>query len=145
VTGGRAIDPAGLGVLDANSFAGRRPNEISNPNVGALHSFAQWFNTAAFVNPPNAAGPPGGARRGAIRGPGLQRWDISLFKNTKIREHTSLQFRAEAFNIFNHTNFQLGVPNVGPTGSNRLNSPQFGKAGGTFSPRNLQFGLKLSF
>ncbi|PYU42107.1 MAG: adenylyl cyclase [Acidobacteria bacterium] len=137
VTGGRAIDPAGLGVLDANSFAGRRPNEISNPNVGALHSFAQWFNTAAFVNPPNAAGPPGNARRGAIRGPGLQRWDISLFKNTKIREHTSLQFRAEAFNIFNHTNFD-GIRLTRQSGS-------FGRVISTRDPRIMQLALKLYF
>ena len=137
MTGGRAIDPAGLGVLDANSFAGRRPNEISNPNVGALHSFAQWFNTAAFVNPPNAAGPPGNARRGAIRGPGLQRWDISLFKNTKIREHTSLQFRAEAFNIFNHTNFD-GIRLTRQSGS-------FGRVISTRDTRITQLALKLYF
>jgi hypothetical protein len=43
--------------------------------------------------------------RGSIRGPGLQWWDISLFKNTRLTENTKLQFRAEAFNIFNHTNF----------------------------------------
>jgi hypothetical protein len=92
-------------LLDPNSFAGRRPNQVSNPNSGAPHTFKQWFNTTAFVGPPRAAGPPGNAPRGSVRGPGLQRWDLSLFKNTKIREGMSLQFRAEAFNIFNHTNF----------------------------------------
>src|SRR6267378_3738886 len=55
VTGGSSRDPAGLGLLDGNSFAGRRPNEISNPNSGAPHTFLKWFNTAAFVNVPNAA------------------------------------------------------------------------------------------
>ena len=137
VTGGRRIDPAGLGLLDANSFAGRRPNEISNPNSGAPHTFAQWFNTAAFVNPPNAAGPPGNSRRGSIRGPGLQRWDISLFKNTKIREHTSLQFRAEAFNIFNHTNFD-GIRLTRQSGT-------FGRVLSTRDPRIMQLALKFYF
>ncbi|PYV94068.1 MAG: adenylyl cyclase, partial [Acidobacteria bacterium] len=47
VTGGRAIDPAGLGLLDPNTFAGRRPDQVSNPNTGAPHTFTQWFNTAA--------------------------------------------------------------------------------------------------
>jgi hypothetical protein len=51
-----------------------------------------------------------------------------------------LQFRAEAFNVFNHTNFQLGEADIA-----NLNNPQFGQAGGTFNPRQLQFGLKLSF
>lgn len=137
VTGGRRIDPAGLGLLDPNSFAGRRPNEISNPNVGAPHTFNQWFNTVAFVNPPNAAGPPGNARRGAVRGPGVQRWDISLFKNTKLREGMNLQFRAEAFDVFNHTNFD----------AIRLirQSATFGRVISTRDPRIMQLALKLYF
>jgi len=137
VTGGSSRDPAGLGLLDGNSFAGRRPNEISNPNSGAPHTFLKWFNTAAFVNVPNAAGPPGNARRGAVRGPGLQRWDISLFKNTKIGESTRLQFRAEAFNIFNHTNFD-GVRST-------LQSGTFGRVISTRDPRIMQLALKYYF
>jgi outer membrane receptor protein involved in Fe transport len=137
VTGGRSIDPAGLGLLDGNSFAGRRPNQISNPNSGAPHTFDEWFNIAAFANPPNAAGPPGDAPRAAVRGPGLQRWDISLFKNTKVGEHVSTQFRAEAFNIFNHTNFD-GVRTT-------LQSGTFGRIISTRDPRILQLALKLYF
>jgi hypothetical protein len=137
VTGGSRIDPAGLGLLDPNSFAGRRPNQVSNPNSGAPHTFNQWFNTAAFVSPPRAAGPPGNAPRGSVRGPGLQRWDLSLFKNTKIREGMSLQFRAEAFNIFNHTNFD-GI---------RLTrqSSSFGRVISTRDPRIMQLALKFYF
>jgi len=137
VTGGTSIDPAGLGLLDPNSFAGRRPNQVSNPNNGAPHTFSQWFNTAAFVNPPSAAGPPGNAPRGSIRGPGLQRWDISLFKNTKVREGINVQFRAEAFNIFNHTNFDL-VRLTRQSGS-------FGQIISTRDPRIMQLALKLYF
>jgi hypothetical protein len=48
-----------------------------------------------------------------------------------------LQFRIEAFNVFNHTNFLLG--------DNNINSPSFGIAGGTHPPRNLQLGLKMSY
>ena len=137
MTGGRAIDPAGLGLLDPNTFAGRRPDQVSNPNTGAPHTFTQWFNTAAYVNPPNAAGPPGYSRRGAVRGPGLQRWDISLFKNTKIREGMSMQFRAEAFNIFNHTNFD-GIRLTRQSGS-------FGQVISTRDPRIMQLALKFYF
>jgi hypothetical protein len=137
VTGGASIDPAGLGLLDGNSDAGRRPNQVSNPNSGAPHTFSEWFNTAAFVNPPNAAGPPGNAPRGSVRGPGLQRWDISLFKNLNIGEHVKTQFRAEAFNIFNHTNFD-GVRLTRQSGS-------FGQIISTRDPRILQLGLKLYF
>jgi hypothetical protein len=48
-----------------------------------------------------------------------------------------------AFNVFNHTNFELGGA-TGPVGNNQWNLPNFGQAG-TFNPRQLQFGLKLSF
>jgi hypothetical protein len=137
VTGGTSIDPAGLGLLDPNSVSGRRPNQVSNPNASAPHTFTQWFNTAAFVNPPRAAGPPGNAPRGSIRGPGLQRWDFSLFKNTKVREGMSVQFRAEAFNIFNHTNFDL-VRLTRQSGS-------FGQIISTRDPRIMQLALKLYF
>ncbi len=136
-TGGTRIDPAGLGLLDPNSVAGRRPNQVSNPNASAPHTFTQWFNTAAFVNLPRAAGPPGDAPRGSIRGPGIQRWDFSLFKNTKVRENVNVQFRAEAFDIFNHTNFDL----VRLTRQSR----SFGQIIGTRDPRIMQLALKLYY
>ncbi|HKW68813.1 MAG TPA: hypothetical protein VJP04_16075, partial [Terriglobales bacterium] len=63
--------------------------------------------------------------------------DMSIFKNFSLSERWRLQFRAEAFNVFNHTNFYLG--------SNDISNPQFGQAGGTANPRNLQFALKLAF
>lgn len=87
----------------------------------------------------------GNLGRNTFVGPEYLNLDTSLFKNFRLSDRFRLQFRAEAFNILNHTNFQLGVVNVGPSGNNKLNNPEFGKAGGTFGPRNLQFGLKLSF
>ena len=128
-----------------DGVANDRPNAIAN-HVDATH--AQWAD--GFNLPDNFFSAPclgcvGNLGRNTFVGPGYLNLDTSLFKTLRLSDRFRLQFRAEAFNIFNHTNFQLGVPNVGPTGNNRLNSPQFGKAGGTFSPRNLQFGLKLSF
>ena len=137
VTGGARRDPAGLGLLDPNSFAGRRPNQVADPNAGAPHTFDQWFNTSAYVNVPNAAGPPGNSRRGAVRGPGAQRWDISLFKNTHIGERMNAQFRAEAFNIVNHTNFD-GVRTTRQSGT-------FGRITSTRDPRIMQLALKFYF
>ena len=51
--------------------------------------------------------------------------------------------RAESFNLFNRTNFEL--PGANGATNNRVTSSTFGLAGGTFFPRELQFGLKLSF
>jgi len=73
-----------------------------------------------------------------FRGQGLNNWDVSLAKKFTIREEMKLAFRAEAFNLFNHTLFQN--PNMTPSSSN------FGKvAGVSNAPRYLQLGLKLTF
>jgi len=81
--------------------------------------------------------------RNTFVGPGFVSWETSLFKNIKITERVNMQFRAEAFNVLNHTNFQL--PGASGATNNRTNSGSFGQSGGTFNPRNLQFGLKIRF
>jgi outer membrane receptor protein involved in Fe transport len=85
----------------------------------------------------------GSEGRNTFIGPSFVSWDTSLFKKIKITERVNAEFRAEAFNILNHTNFQL--PGAGGATNNRTNSGSFGLSGGTFNPRNLQFGLKISF
>jgi hypothetical protein len=72
-----------------------------------------------------------------VRGPGYSRVDLSLFKNTRLTERVNLQFRAETFNLLNHTNFDA-VNTVFGTSS-------FGKVTSTRDPRLIQFGLKLLF
>jgi hypothetical protein len=115
--------------------------------VDATHEqWADGFNLPDNFFSTPCLGCVGNLGRNTFVGPGYWNLDTSLFKNFRLSDRFLLQFRAEAFNIFNHTNFQLGVAVVNsPSGNNKLNSPEFGKAGGTFSPRNLQFGLKLSF
>jgi outer membrane receptor protein involved in Fe transport len=115
-----------------------RPNAIAN-NVHATH--AQWAD--GFNLPENFFSPPclgcvGNLRRNTFVGPSYWDFDTSLFKNLPISDRFRLQFRVEAFNVFNHTNFLIGN-NTG------LHDPLFGQAGGTNPPRNLQFGLKLTF
>ena len=73
-----------------------------------------------------------------IRSYGLNNWDCSVFKNTRIHEHLSSQFRAEFINAFNHP--QFGVPNTSPT------STSFGRVNADSQiPRTIQFALKLLF
>ncbi len=137
-TGGQSVDPAGLGLLDANSNSGRRPDQVGDPNLGAPNTVQQWFNTSAFLKTiPAGQITPGTARRGSILGPGLIRWDESLFKNFKFTENTNLQFRAEAFNVLNHTNFD-GI-------STSRASSLFGRVISTRDPRILQLALKFEF
>ena len=101
----------------------------------------QWFNPNAFVLP--VPGTYGNLGRETLTGPGLADVDISLFKNTRITERTSLQFRAEFFNLFNHPNF--GTPNA-IVFSNGAISPTAGLITATATTsRQIQFGLKLIF
>jgi hypothetical protein len=134
-------DPAGQGVIDGNSNASGRPDQIANPNkasaaTGPIHTFAQWFNTKAFALVPSNQARPGDAAAGDVRGPGLQRWDLSLFKNTKITERVTTQFRAETFNVFNHTNPDSISPYFGSG---------FGQVTSTRDPRIMQLAIKLYF
>ncbi|HEY7401897.1 MAG TPA: carboxypeptidase regulatory-like domain-containing protein [Candidatus Angelobacter sp.] len=134
---GISADPAGLGLLDPNTNAAARPDQISDPNKGAPHTAAQWFNTAAFTDVDPANLRPGSAPPGSIKGPGIERYDLSLFKNIKIKESVGMQFRLESFNVFNHTNFQDIDTN--------LFSGTFGQVVGVHNPRIVQLGLKLNF
>ncbi len=130
-------DPAGL-AFRGNSFAGGRPDKVSDPNSGAPHTVGQWFDTSAFKLVPSGQIRPGNAARGAVRGPAAQRWDLSLFKNIRLTEIWKLQFRAEAINVFNHTNFN--------TVATSLTVPStFGKVTSARDPRVMQLALKLSF
>ena len=131
-----SADPGGIGLLTSASAAGARPNQVGNPNSGAPHTRAQWFNKAAFSDGvPN--GQVGNEPRGAVRGPGYQRWDLSLLRTFTIYEALNLQFRGETFNTFNHTNFDaVGISDTSGT---------YGQITGYRDKRIIQLGLKLIF
>jgi hypothetical protein len=82
-------------------------------------------------------GTDGNLGRNAFRGPSFKSVDLGLFKNTVIREGLNLQFRAEAFNLFNRVNLYNPIGDLG--------SPLFGKSVAAFPARELQLGLKLVF
>ena len=151
-------DYLGLGTC-GNTWAGDPPDQIADPNVGAPNTVSQWFNPAAFAytgctaanrkcSPTNTPGfvPPlrqGSARRGQIQGPGIFRWDSSIFKNFKISERVNTQFRAEFFNATNHTNLAQGAPVSGLSTS--LNSSAYDQILNARDPRNIQLAVKVNF
>lgn len=129
-------DPAGLGIVGSSS-AKPRPDWACNPNDGAPHTQYAWFNTGCFVPVPAGQVRPGNAGMFTIQGPGLNRWDFSLFKNVKFRERATLQIRGEFYNVFNHTN-----PNTFGTS---LGSSTYGQVTAYRDPRIVQLGAKLYF
>jgi hypothetical protein len=124
--------PNGLGMLSAGSTVQIRADQIGDPN--GPKTAAEFFNTAAFTN---AVGHFGTSRPGAILGPGLQVWDLSLIKNIKFAERLGLQLRLETFNTFNHGNPSAIDTNFG--------DGAFGSVTAWHDPRNVQIGAKLNF
>jgi hypothetical protein len=109
--------------------------DITNPRSNNL----QYFNPLAFED--NALGTIGDAPRRYFSGPGAFNTDLVLQRNIDIHETQTLQFRVEAFDVFNHTQF------FGPAAVNGDvdNQPLFGKVVNTADPRLLQLALKYTF
>jgi Carboxypeptidase regulatory-like domain len=135
-----------LTITGANNNAATRPNFVSGTSAKGSHpSVSAWFNTAAFVNPPNYTF--GNVPRSLpnVRGPQIFNSDVSLFKNTTIHDRLTAQLRLEAFNIFNHPNFAMPNMTFVP-GSNGLNSSgTFGTITSAADPREYQVALKIIF
>ena len=103
----------------------------------------QWVNPAAFAVP--APGTWGNLGFDAVRGAGRDDWNLSLFKSFVISETrgSRFEFRADAFNAWNHT--QLGGSGQNGGFSNNFGSGNFGQYTSAFDPREFQFGAKLIF
>ncbi|MBS1852406.1 MAG: TonB-dependent receptor [Acidobacteria bacterium] len=111
------------------------PNMLRNPNNGPKTA-DQWFDIDAFEVPEQYTF--GNESIGAVTGPGIANVDFSLAKNTALTERINLQFRAEAFNLFNHT--ILGDPDM------TFGSPSFATITSTrLENREMQFSLRLVF
>jgi hypothetical protein len=104
---------------------------------------SEYFNPAAFLQP--ATGTYGNVSRDALTGPGLSELDFSAAKSSKLTEALHLEFRAEFFNILNHTNFLTPNEVVYASATSAI-SPTAGVVTATSTTsRQIQFGAKLLF
>jgi hypothetical protein len=133
-------DNAGVGnAVGTGSF----PDLIGNPNSNIPPnsqltgpSYSKFFhNPAAFTTPQGLTF--GTAGRNSVRNPGRENFDMAMFKHFPIRESLAFEFRAEAFNIFNHTQWNGFPATYGATDLFEVN--------GAHLARILQFGAKLIF
>jgi Carboxypeptidase regulatory-like domain len=135
-----------------NSLMGSNPNGVNNYsldlpdyngqplniNSNAGRNGNPYFNINAFAL--NALGTPGTASRRSFIGPGEINFDLALLKTLKFSESKSLQFRIEAFNALNHTNF------FGPaTVNGDISSSLFGQVVSAAPPRLMQVAMKFTF
>ncbi len=149
-----------LGIKTKTIDGGPRPFWVNNP--AAFNQGCQLGGTpgalAPIPNSPTGCIPLNGAAAlgttpGQISGPGIKRFDFSVFKKFPINERFSAEFRSEFFNIVNHPNFN--APNFGGNGvvaiggSGNFTDPHFGEVGSTrfapYDPRQIQFALKLYY
>jgi hypothetical protein len=129
-------DTAGVGAGTGGIFV--RPIAVQGATYelpASQRTTSRYFNTSAFLSP--AAGTFGNVGRNTVIGPGFVNADAVLSRNIRLAERLNLQFRAEFFNTLNHPNYNL----VGRI----INDPTFGQVLNQFDPRELQFGLKVTF
>ena len=120
-------------LLDTPEYNGGSLNINTNPRNGRSE-----FNTSAFS--PETLGQLGNASRRFFYGPGISNFDMTLTKLLPLTESKSLEFRLEAFNVFNHAQF-YGPASV----DGEVNDPHFGNIVSAAAPRLVQLAVKFSF
>src|SRR5450432_2634830 len=125
------------GAQGSNGLANATNRPDYSGNVNYPQTVAAWFSPSAFSQP--AIRQWGTLSKGAIRGPGRDNWNVSLFKNFVFSEKrgSSLEFRVETFNTLNNTQFN-GI-------STTFTASNFGAVTSAFDPRVFQLGMKLKF
>jgi hypothetical protein len=141
------------GVANGVSGAGSHPDIVGDPNAGPFppadvaSGFAKvFYNINAFAAPRGLTF--GDAGRNILRNPRHTNFDMAVFKHFPIKESIAFEFRAEAYNIFNHTewgNIAGDAGSAGGSGNNVLTSPGFAQVSSAHNPRILQLGAKFFF
>lgn len=167
-TGVSVIDNAGVANgAGVGSFPDIVGSAKSEPPPGGTNTSSigpLLLNPAAFAAPTGLTF--GNTRRNFLNNPHRLNFDLTLQKNFKVGERGNFEFRAEAFNVFNHTQFRIFNPNLGNTANNTINcyggeAASYSAAGGggvdcltgsallhpvdAHRPRTVQFGLKYTF
>jgi len=132
-------------ITGSPTHAAARPMVIANPLLPkGDRTFGRNFNTTAFAPP--IIGMAGNAAKDVFRGPGINNWDMSLFKNIPLPgERVRLQFRGEAYNAFNHTQFSNVDINARFDAQGGQTNARFGEFIAARNPRRIQLALRLSF
>jgi hypothetical protein len=148
--------PGGLNGAGNNN---QRPDRVADqPCRASGGSEVQWLNPAAFTINGHQVGTNGNSPRGVCPGPSYFAVDAAVYKNIHVSKRFALQLRAEVFNLLNRVNFRVGnnlqmtwnPDNVvlDPSGSRVISATPgggFGQLTDAGDPREMQFGIRLSF
>jgi hypothetical protein len=124
-----------LGLSASKAGIANRPDVNPGASTFGPKTVGQWFNKAAYFQPP--PGYFGDAGSYSVHGPGTINFDMAFYKDFHIKERHTFEFRAELFNIFNHTNFAAL--------STSLGASNFGAVTSARDPRIAEFALRYQF
>jgi hypothetical protein len=147
--------PVNIGLSGAQG-GNALPNATNRPDLVGKISYPQtvsptggqviqYLDPSAFANP--AIGAFGNLKHNAVRGPGRDNWNLSLFKSFTFSEArgSRLELRLETFNTWNHTQFNQISNNISYDKKTGLVNNNFGQFTSAFDPRILQLGGKVYF
>ena len=145
------VNPTDAAGVAEGVGAGARADIVGDPNSGfqrvpAPNLGPLWYNQAAFV--PATSLTFGNSGRNLLRNPRRTNIDMTLHKMFPIRERMGFEFRAEAFNVFNHAewgNIAGAGGNAGGASNNTQGSSSFLYVSTVHNPRILQLALKFNF
>ena len=143
--------PLGVGFTSATgadftgtATQGARIVVLSNPILPKdQRDFLHNFRTDVFAPP--TVGTFGNAARTVVRGPGVNNFDLSLFKDFRVKDQMRFQFRAEAYNAFNHTQFNALDTTARFDAQGKQINALLSSFTGARSARIMQFALRFYF
>ena len=124
-----------LSTLNVNVVPGVSP-QVSSPGP------SQWFNPAAFDQPPDFTVGNGSRTVSGLLGPGYNNMDVSLGKRLPIGGERAFEFNATALDVLNHANWNYPDTMIGPASAPNVDA---GRIIGSHGGRVIQLGLKFSF
>jgi hypothetical protein len=120
-------------------YTNGRADRLKSGHLSGEQTIDNWFDKTAFARAAPFTIPTDSLTQPSLRGPGRKSVDMSIFKNTRIRERYNVQFRVEAFNLTNSPFFEArGV-------TTDVTNQDFGRIVSGSAPRNVQFGLRILF
>ena len=134
-----------LRIFGANNFAADRPNSTGQSAKIGNPTRDRWFDTQAFVNPPDFTFGNVGRLLPDVRGPGIATVDFSVIKNTRVTEGFTVQIRAEFFNLLNSTNFFVPNTRFSPGADGFNQSGSFARITRAKPARVSQVALRFIF
>jgi hypothetical protein len=132
------------GNQGGNGIGGSNRPDLTG-SISYPKTVGTWFDTSAFTAP-TTLGAWGNLGHNALRGPGRDNWNMSLFKTFTLSESRGSRFemRLETFNTWNHTQFNGVSTGVSYDSAGKINN-NFGQVTSAFPARILQLGAKISF